>query len=80
MGGLPVQARAHHYEALTLADQLGARYERARAHDGLAHTYLVTGELIQARQHWQQALSVYTSLGFPESENVLIRLEDLGEA
>lgn len=74
-----MQARAHHCEALTLADQLGARYEHARAHDGLAHTYLVADKQTQARQHWQQALSVYTSLGFPESEHVRIRLKDLGE-
>src|ERR1700750_392306 len=32
-------ARAQHGEALTLAREIGYRYEQARAHEGLAATY-----------------------------------------
>ena len=71
------QARAQHHDALTLARQTGARYEQARAHDGLARAYQATGDCSHARRHWQQALAVYTDMGVPEAGQVRAMLDGL---
>jgi hypothetical protein len=74
---LPGPARAHHHEALTLACQIGDRYEQARAHDGHGRAWHATGEHAQARPHWQQALTLYTDMSVPEAGQVRARLGDL---
>jgi hypothetical protein len=78
--GQPGQARWQHQEALALARQIGACYELARAHDGLARTYDATGDRNLARRHWQHALNGYTSIGVPEANDVRARLNDLDGA
>ena len=70
-------ARTHHNAALTLAVQIGERYEEARAHDGLARTYHPLDEYDQACHHWQQSLGLYTQLGVPEANNVRARVAAL---
>jgi DNA-binding SARP family transcriptional activator len=61
--------------ALGLASQINDKYEQARAHNGLARSYNVTGDLIQARCHWQQALALYTDLGTPEAHHIRAQLK-----
>ena len=72
--GLPGQALPLHHDALALACQIGDRYEQARAHDGLAHVHHATGDRSRARDHWQQALTLYTELGAPEAAQVRAQL------
>jgi tetratricopeptide (TPR) repeat protein len=76
----PDQARAYHAAALTLASQIGARYEQARAHNGLALTHQADGDLDQARHHWRKALAAYTNLGVPDVEDVRTYLTALDQA
>ena len=73
---MPGQARAQHHDALTLACQMGDRYEQARAHDGLGRSWHASGDHAQARYHWQQALALYTDMGVPEAGPVRARLDD----
>jgi len=74
------QAHADHTTALTLATQIGERYEQARAHNGLAHTHHATGELDQARHHWHEALTLYTDLGVPDVDDIHAHLTALDQA
>jgi tetratricopeptide (TPR) repeat protein len=74
------QAIAHHTAALTMAAQIGERYEHARAHNGLAQIHQVAGDLDQARNHWHYALALYTDLGVPDAEIVHARLTALDQA
>jgi tetratricopeptide (TPR) repeat protein len=80
--GHPTGARVQHATALTLATLIGAKHQQARAHDGLAAAYQVTGESAKARHHWQEALTEYASLGFPEADRVraLLVAGDAGQA
>jgi DNA-binding SARP family transcriptional activator/Tfp pilus assembly protein PilF len=61
------KAQACLTEALTLAEQTGDRYQQARAHQGLAAVCHAVTELDQERQHWQEALDIYSGLGVPEA-------------
>ena len=75
------QRAANHYrQALNLAREIGDRYEQARAHSGLAHTHQATGDLNQARDHWHQALALYTVLRVPDAEDVHAHLTALDHA
>jgi DNA-binding SARP family transcriptional activator len=78
--GRPAEAVTHHAAALRLALATGNREHQARAHAGLARSYGRLGEPARAREHYQHALSVYTSLGYPEAEQIRARLADLGPA
>jgi tetratricopeptide (TPR) repeat protein len=56
----------HHYEhALELARRIGDRYQEARALDGYAATMHRT-DPGAARQHWEQALQIFSELQVPE--------------
>jgi tetratricopeptide (TPR) repeat protein len=72
-----ISAIAFHAEALQLSVGINQSYEQARAHSGLAHAHQRLGELEQAREHWQQALNLYSELGVPEVEKVRANLNDL---
>jgi tetratricopeptide (TPR) repeat protein len=67
--GQPGQARVRYAAALGLASQIGGKYQEARAHNGLG----------QARRHWQEALTLYTTLGTPEASRVRAQLITAGE-
>ncbi|MEV0132559.1 tetratricopeptide repeat protein [Dactylosporangium sp. NPDC050688] len=67
--GDPDTAVAQHYKALTLAGELGQPVDEARAHDGLAHAYRARGEDVQAREHWQHALTILTGLGIDRTDD-----------
>jgi hypothetical protein len=63
--------------ALTLATQIGDQEQQARAHDGLACCHRAGGEYGRSRDHWRQALTLYTELGAPEADQVRAQLAAL---
>ncbi len=72
--GQPENARAKHATAVDLTWHTGEKYERARAHKGLGCCYHTMADLTRAREHWQQALAIYSELGSPEAEQIRARL------
>jgi tetratricopeptide (TPR) repeat protein len=67
--GLP-GALTEHSAALAIATETGDRDEQARAHTGAARVHQHDGEPELARDHWRQALRLYTELNSPEAERV----------
>ncbi|HEY3902750.1 MAG TPA: hypothetical protein VGM14_02425 [Streptosporangiaceae bacterium] len=47
---------------------------RARAHDGLGSSYQAADDHGRARQHWQEALAIYSDLRAPEAAEIRERL------
>jgi DNA-binding SARP family transcriptional activator/Tfp pilus assembly protein PilF len=72
--GRSSDARAQHAAALSATTQSGEKYEQARAHNGLAHACHAAGDTGQARRHWNEALTLYLSLGAPETDQVRAHL------
>ena len=68
--GQPGHGRAEHLAALSLAIETGDRYERGRAHAGLARVAEMLGDPDSAGQHWAQAWSRYAEIGAPEAEDI----------
>ncbi len=56
---------------------MGNRRLQARSHDGLARTCHATGDLDQARRHWEQAVALYSALGVPEAARVRAKLDSV---
>ena len=60
--------------------RLGRRHHRRRsdetayAHTGLGDGYLAIGDIARAREHYQQALTLYVSLGTPQADRVRARI------
>jgi DNA-binding SARP family transcriptional activator/tetratricopeptide (TPR) repeat protein len=67
-------ARAQHAAALSVTSQSGEQYEQARAHNGLARACHAAGDSGLARRHWHEALTIYASLGAPETDQVRAHL------
>ncbi|GAA4733509.1 AfsR/SARP family transcriptional regulator [Phytohabitans rumicis] len=81
--GLTLAAAGHrsaaieqHGQALAIAEQIKHRYEEARALDGLAGRVAPT-DPVQARKHWERALTICRELGVPEAAAVARRLVEL---
>jgi DNA-binding SARP family transcriptional activator/Flp pilus assembly protein TadD len=72
--GRAAEARAQHAAALSVTTQNGEKYEQARAHNGLAHACHAAGDPGQARRHWKEALTLYSSLGAPETDQARAHL------
>ncbi|GIM88544.1 tetratricopeptide repeat protein [Paractinoplanes toevensis] len=70
----PADAITHHTEALAIATDIGAAGQQARAQAGLGRAHQAL-----AREHYEQALAGYTTLGLPEAEQVRARLGSLVE-
>jgi hypothetical protein len=70
----------HHAAALRLASEVGAPLEQARAHSGLARVCEADGDSLQARHHWQQALTRYAAIGAPEAREIRARLATAGDS
>lgn len=69
----------HQYAAaLAIATDKGFRYQQARAHNGLAHAYHELGDNLQARTHWQHALTIHADLGTPGANKIQSQLDTLG--
>jgi hypothetical protein len=67
-------AGEHYATALRLASQAGLPREQARAHTGLARACQVSGDPVQARHHWRQALIRYQAIGAPEAREIRAQL------
>jgi DNA-binding SARP family transcriptional activator/tetratricopeptide (TPR) repeat protein len=67
-------ARAHHATALRLVSETNSPREQAHAHDGLARAYQAGGDPVQARHHWQEALTRYAAIGAPEADDIRAQL------
>ena len=78
--GSPLEAVKCHEQALACADEVGDRYEQARAHDGLASCRRDLGDLGAARMHWRTARAVHLALGTPEAEQIAGELQKLDPA
>jgi tetratricopeptide (TPR) repeat protein/transcriptional regulator with XRE-family HTH domain len=74
--------KAHplHESALRLASEARAPLEQARAHSGLARACQADGNSLQARDHWQQALTRYAAIGAPEVGEIRARLAMAGDS
>jgi DNA-binding SARP family transcriptional activator/Tfp pilus assembly protein PilF len=70
LGGQPESARAQLTAALRVARRTGDRAQQATSHSALARSYRASGQDRQARDHWRQALALYTILGSPEAAMV----------
>lgn len=66
--------------ALALVEKSGDQYEKARALAGIAGLHRAAGDLPAARRYWQEALTLYASLGLPEAETIRGHLSSLNEA
>jgi DNA-binding SARP family transcriptional activator/Flp pilus assembly protein TadD len=71
--GWPDRAREHHTHALRLAVATDQRHQQAKAHNGIAYT-LRDVDPDAAREHWRQALAIYTDLGVPEADRIRAQL------
>jgi tetratricopeptide (TPR) repeat protein len=67
-------ARTQHEAALARTTGTGDVYEQARAHHGLARCCHAAGDVGLTRQHLNQALTLYTSLGAPEAGQIRTQL------
>jgi transcriptional regulator with XRE-family HTH domain len=76
--GHPCRDQAEHTTALDLASKIGDKFRQAHSHDGLGHAYRATGNADMASRHWQEALTLYMSLGSPEAEEVRAQLATTG--
>jgi hypothetical protein len=70
----PGQARTAHSRALGMYGQAGDKFERARAHAGLARSEQPASDPARALDHWHQALAMYTELGTPEVDQIRAQL------
>ncbi|MFI7542274.1 AfsR/SARP family transcriptional regulator [Actinoplanes sp. NPDC049599] len=73
--GRPGHGREEHLAALTLAIEIGDRYEGGRAHAGLARVAEMLGDPDSAGRHWAQALSRYAEIGAPEAEDIRLIID-----
>jgi tetratricopeptide (TPR) repeat protein len=68
------QAVGYHRRALGLFREIGDRTGEAETLNGLGEVFLATGRPGQARRHWQEALTLYTTLGAPEAGQIRAQL------
>jgi DNA-binding SARP family transcriptional activator/Tfp pilus assembly protein PilF len=68
--GRPADGRVEHLTALTLAAEMGDRYEGGRAHAGLARVAEMLDDPDTAGGHWRQAWSRYAQIGAPEAQDI----------
>ena len=73
------QAFNLHRQALTLADRHDYIYRQAGAYTGLGHC-LIDRDPAAARQHWQQALTIYRQIDVPQQNEVEAALRRCPEA
>jgi DNA-binding SARP family transcriptional activator/tetratricopeptide (TPR) repeat protein len=68
------EALAHHGWVLHSPTTTDDRYERSRAHAGIAEVHDARDAPAEAREHWLRALAGYDGLGVPEAEAIRRRL------
>jgi tetratricopeptide (TPR) repeat protein len=69
------EALAGHRAALELGREIDHREDQARALDGIAMVLHEQGDLAAAREHWREALDLYTALKMPKADDVRARLD-----
>jgi hypothetical protein len=74
--GRVAEARSSHRAALALAEEVQARREQARAHDGIARCAR-DDDPDDAERHWRQALDLYRRIGGPEADRITAELAAL---
>ncbi|MFI2713948.1 tetratricopeptide repeat protein [Micromonospora sp. NPDC018662] len=79
LAGELADALRHHTAAHTIAVDIGAHQEHARAHAGLGHVHRALGAPTAARRHLQRAMILYTDLDMPEAEQILAHLGALDD-
>jgi DNA-binding SARP family transcriptional activator/Tfp pilus assembly protein PilF len=72
--GQSQRARVQLTAALRVARRTGDRQQQATSHSALARCYQAAGQDRQSREHWRQALALYTTLGAPEAAEVRAQL------
>ncbi|MCX5066021.1 tetratricopeptide repeat protein [Micromonospora lupini] len=77
--GDPWGALAEHSAAHTIAVDIGELEQQARAHTGIGRARETLSDPALARQHYQQALILYTELGTPEADLVRARLTGIDD-
>jgi hypothetical protein len=75
LAGRSDDARALHIEALLLAERGGYLMRQADARDGLGHC-LVLRDPAGARQHWEEALTLYRQMDVPKQHDLEATLRD----
>jgi tetratricopeptide (TPR) repeat protein/transcriptional regulator with XRE-family HTH domain len=71
-------ARNHHAQALVIARGIGHRPEEARALEGLGRAHLQDGDHRTGLEYLRQALTIYLSIGAPDTQRVRDALRDHG--
>jgi DNA-binding SARP family transcriptional activator/Tfp pilus assembly protein PilF len=72
----PDDAQREHAIALQLARQIGQKQQQAQAHDGHGRCHLAKGEFDLAREHWREAVALFTELGAPEADKIRTQLAE----
>jgi tetratricopeptide (TPR) repeat protein len=81
-------AVAYLQQALALFQEIGGTDGESRILVWLGEVYLGLGryeqvagnfEQVQARHHWQQALTCYAAIGAPEADEIRVRLAMIAE-
>jgi tetratricopeptide (TPR) repeat protein len=72
-GSQPKKALRSYRQALAKTGN-GNRYERARAHHGIARTLTAIGSQRAAQPHWERALRLDARLGVPEADEIRAEL------
>jgi tetratricopeptide (TPR) repeat protein len=67
--GTTADASARHHEALAVAEDLGDRYEQARAHTGIARAAALSGDDDVAEEHERKARALLAELGMPTPDS-----------
>jgi tetratricopeptide (TPR) repeat protein len=67
-------ARSHHTEALSIARDINAPFQEARALEGIGRCRIQEGSSGEGAAHLRQALAIYRRLGTPEAHRVEITL------
>jgi Tfp pilus assembly protein PilF len=74
------QARDHHMQALTIAHEIGAPLEEARALEGIGRCHLRDGSRTEGAAYLSRALAIYQRIGAADARRVKETLRDYGLA
>ena len=72
------QAHDYHSQALTIAREIGAPLEEARALEGIGQCHLQDGNLAEGAAQLRQALAIYQRIGTPAAQRLQETLRQPG--
>jgi len=70
-------AEIFHEQALGIATEMGARFEEARAREGIGQCHLEHGRPEQAAEYLSHALAIYRRIGSPRAHQVEATLREM---